>query len=64
MKTHMHSRRFVGCALAALLGMLNTCAANVTAVNIDNGFGAGYVAALINRTAGEPAEQERTDSCP
>ena len=37
--------------LAALLGMLNSCAANVTVVNIDNGFGAGYVAALINRLA-------------
>jgi NCAIR mutase (PurE)-related protein len=35
--------------LAALLGMLNSCAANVTVVNIDNGFGAGFVAALINR---------------
>ena len=30
--------------LAALLGMLNSCASNVTVVNIDNGFGAGYVA--------------------
>ncbi len=35
--------------LAALLGMLNTCASNVTVVNIDNGFGAGYVASMINR---------------
>jgi len=35
--------------IAALLGMLNSCAAGVTVVNIDNGFGAGYVAALINR---------------
>jgi NCAIR mutase (PurE)-related protein len=35
--------------LAALLGMLNSCSSNVTVVNIDNGFGAGYVAALINR---------------
>ncbi|GAB0056045.1 Pyridinium-3,5-biscarboxylic acid mononucleotide synthase [Candidatus Magnetaquicoccaceae bacterium FCR-1] len=35
--------------LTALLGMLNSCAANVTVVNIDNGFGAGYVAGLINR---------------
>ncbi|MBF0180479.1 MAG: nickel pincer cofactor biosynthesis protein LarB [Magnetococcales bacterium] len=35
--------------LAALFGMLNSCAANVTVVNIDNGFGAGYVAGLINR---------------
>lgn len=36
--------------LAALLGMLNSCAANVVVVNIDNGFGAGLVASLINRS--------------
>ena len=35
--------------LAALLGMLNSCSSNVTVVNIDNGFGAGFVASLINR---------------
>ena len=35
--------------IAALLGMLNSCAAGVTVVNIDNGFGAGVAAALINR---------------
>jgi hypothetical protein len=35
--------------IAALLGMLNACAAGVTVVNIDNGFGAGYAASLINR---------------
>ncbi len=35
--------------LAALLGMLNSCASNVAVVNIDNGFGAAYVASLINR---------------
>jgi pyridinium-3,5-biscarboxylic acid mononucleotide synthase len=35
--------------VAALLAMLNSCASNVTAVNIDNGFGAAYVASLINR---------------
>jgi hypothetical protein len=35
--------------LAALLGMLNSCASNVTVVNIDNGFGAGYVASIINQ---------------
>ena len=35
--------------LAALLGMLNTCAPGVAVVNIDNGFGAGYLAGLINR---------------
>ena len=35
--------------LAALLGMLTSCASNVAVVNIDNGFGAGYVASLINQ---------------
>jgi NCAIR mutase (PurE)-related protein len=35
--------------LAALLGMLSSCASGVSVVNIDNGFGAGYQAALINR---------------
>jgi NCAIR mutase (PurE)-related protein len=35
--------------LAALLGMLTSCASNVTTVNIDNGFGAAHVATLINR---------------
>ncbi|NIM61064.1 MAG: nickel pincer cofactor biosynthesis protein LarB [Acidobacteria bacterium] len=34
---------------AALLAMLNSCATGLTVVNIDNGFGAGYAAALINR---------------
>ena len=37
--------------LAALLGMLNSCSPNVMVVNIDNGFGAAYVATLINRLA-------------
>ncbi len=35
--------------MTALLGMLNSCAAGVTVVNIDNGFGAGYAASSINR---------------
>ena len=35
--------------IAALLGMLTSCASNVTTVNIDNGFGAAHVATLINR---------------
>ena len=35
--------------LAALLAMLNSCSSNVTVENIDNGFGAGYVASLINQ---------------
>ncbi len=39
--------------LAALLGMMNTCSAGVTVVNIDNGFGAASAAALILRAAGK-----------
>ena len=35
--------------VAALLSMLNTCASGIAVVNIDNGFGAGYIASLINR---------------
>jgi len=38
--------------LSSLLAMLNSCASNVVVVNIDNGFGAGYVASLINRKCG------------
>jgi NCAIR mutase (PurE)-related protein len=34
--------------------MLNSCASNVTVVNIDNGFGAGFVAGLINRETERP----------
>ncbi len=36
--------------IAALLAMLNSCASGVTVVNIDNGFGAGFAASLMNRT--------------
>ncbi|MBI2913692.1 MAG: hypothetical protein HYY03_07205, partial [Chloroflexi bacterium] len=39
--------------LAPLLAMLNSCAAGVAVVNIDNGFGAGYLAAVINRQSWE-----------
>jgi hypothetical protein len=42
--------------LAPLLAMLNACAAGVTVVNIDNGFGAGYTAAVINRQSWTPDE--------
>jgi NCAIR mutase (PurE)-related protein len=35
--------------VTALLGMLNSCAPGVAVVNIDNGFGAGYIAGLINK---------------
>ena len=41
--------------VAALLGMLNSCSSNVSVVNIDNGFGAGFVASLINRRWEPPA---------
>ena len=42
--------------LAALLAMLNSCANGVSVVNIDNGFGAGYQAAIINRQSVKSAE--------
>lgn len=38
--------------LSALLSMLNSCASGVSVVNIDNGFGAGYLASMINHMAG------------
>jgi NCAIR mutase (PurE)-related protein len=44
--------------LAALLAMLNTCASGVTVVNIDNGFGAAYAAATINRMAERMKDEE------
>ncbi len=46
--------------LAALLGMLNSCSNNIAVVNIDNGFGAGYLAATINRLATNATRQEAT----
>jgi len=46
--------------LAALLGMLCSCAPGVTVVNIDNGFGAGYAAARINRQRKCTTEDSRT----
>ena len=48
--------------LAALLAMLNSCAPGVAAVNIDNGFGAGYLAAQINRRAAPSSEQIKEQS--
>jgi hypothetical protein len=39
--------------IAPLLTMLNSCAPNVSVVNINNGFGAGYIATLINRIKNE-----------
>jgi NCAIR mutase (PurE)-related protein len=38
--------------LSALLSMLNSCAAGVSTVNIDNGFGAGFLANRINQMSG------------
>jgi hypothetical protein len=45
--------------LAALLAMMNSCAAGVSVVNIDNGFGAGYLAGLINRMVAGGEKRER-----
>jgi NCAIR mutase (PurE)-related protein len=42
--------------VAALLGMLNSCSPNVCVVNIDNGFGAAYVAAMMVRSQTRAAE--------
>ena len=47
--------------VAALLSMLNSCASGVSAVNIDNGFGAGYQASLINRVALKNASAAEAD---
>lgn len=46
--------------LTALLSMLNSCAAGVSVVNIDNGFGAGYLASLVNRRS-SPAPADDSD---
>jgi len=49
--------------VSALLGMLNSCAAGITVVNIDNGFGAGVAASLINRRrnkVGASSDEKRT----
>ena len=42
--------------LSALLSMLNSCASGVSVVNIDNGFGAGYMASMINHVSMKNAE--------
>ncbi len=48
--------------VAALLSMLNSCASGVSVVNIDNGFGAGYQASLINRLAARGAEGKTAEA--
>lgn len=48
--------------LAALLGMLNTCSPGVSVVNIDNGFGAGYLAGLINGASSIRSHRKRDGS--
>ncbi|MDR2514825.1 MAG: nickel pincer cofactor biosynthesis protein LarB [Christensenellaceae bacterium] len=44
--------------LAALLSMLNSCSAGVSVVNIDNGFGAGFLASRINQVGGRGGEED------
>ena len=46
--------------LSALLTMINSCANGIAVVNIDNGYGAGYLATQINRLACQSPEQERS----
>jgi hypothetical protein len=45
--------------IAALLTMLNSCASGITVVNIDNGYGAGYAASLINHLIEKQSAQQR-----
>jgi NCAIR mutase (PurE)-related protein len=42
--------------VTTLLAMMNSCAPNVTVVNVDNGFGAGYAASLTNRLGVRPRD--------
>jgi len=46
--------------IAPLLTMLNSCAAGVSVVNIDNGFGGGYIASTINHQTAPKADGKRT----
>src|SRR5207248_5330562 len=46
--------------LAALLGMLNTCASNVSVVNIDNGFGAAFCASLVYQQVSQRNSEARS----
>lgn len=48
--------------ISALLSMLNSCASGVSVVNIDNGFGAGYLAGMINHMEARPTENEERKS--
>ncbi|MDR2295722.1 MAG: nickel pincer cofactor biosynthesis protein LarB [Clostridiales Family XIII bacterium] len=50
--------------LAALFAMLNSCSLGVSVMNIDNGFGAGYLAALIDGLSAAPADKARRDTSP
>ena len=45
--------------VAAPLSMLNSCNSNIAVVNIDKGFGAGYMASMINRLQKRPAESSK-----
>jgi hypothetical protein len=56
--------------VSALLSMLNSCASGVSVVNIDNGFGAGYQASMINhlgrrdRISSSTPDENRKEVCP
>ena len=48
--------------VAALLGMLNSCANGVSVVNIDNGYGAGCIASMINHLVSRPDQASQASS--
>ena len=48
--------------LSALLSMLNSCASGSAVVNIDNGFGAGYLASMINQMEGLPSQEQHKEA--
>ena len=48
--------------LSALLSMLNSCASGSAVVNIDNGFGAGYLASMINQMEGLPSQDQHKEA--
>ncbi|MFO7749504.1 MAG: nickel pincer cofactor biosynthesis protein LarB [Desulfobacteraceae bacterium] len=47
--------------ITALLGMLNSCSSNIAVVNIDNGFGAGYMASTINQMGGSSPPERKAE---
>ena len=55
--TDLRQRINLASYVSALLTMLNSCATGIGVVNIDNGFGAGYLAHIINQTPLQPSAE-------